>query len=175
MAKIIGKIIVVLLMVAAVGWYLYDVLVNGAGWEENIIRTLGIVCVAAGALLRGEKRYRKGLRFYENAYGQYIKNAFHEDPSARKKLLCAYRFYDENALRKAEGVAMKLKDRCLSNGDREGVYLVLALVHTEMGLSLSAIEEYEELIKRGVISATIYNNLGQQYAAIGDRDKALEY
>lgn len=173
MAKIIGKIILALIIVAAVGWYIYDVLVNGAGWTDNLTRTLGLVCAAIAGLLRTGKRYRRSLRFYENAYGEYIKNSFREDSAARKKLLSGYRLYDEDALHKAERVAGKLKSRCLTNGDREGVYLLSALVHTDMGLYTRAIEEYEELINRGLISATIYNNLGQQYGHCGARDKAL--
>ena len=170
----IGKIIYALLIAAVIGWYFYDVFVNGASYTDNLLRTLCIICAAVAALLRGGKRYSKGLKFYENAYAAQIKNAFIEDAPARKKLLEGYRAYSENKLRKAENITKKLKGRCLSNADRESVYLLAGLVHTNMGLAETAISEYEELLARGVVSTTIYNNLGQQYARCGHRDRALE-
>lgn len=174
MAAKITKILLALIMAGALGWYAYDVFVNGTPYTENLLSMLSAVCVCLAGMLRSGRRYRKGLSFYENAYSAYIKNSFREDASARKKLIGGYRFYDEDALRKAERVAESLKSRCLNNGDREGVYLLSALVHTDMGLSRKAIEEYEELINRGVISTTIYNNLGQQYARCGERDRAMD-
>ncbi len=172
----IARLICILLIVAVIGFYCYEVFVMGTPYSENLIRALCVICAAVAAILRTGRgsRRRKSLKFYENAYREHIQTAFKDDAPARKKLLEGYRAYDEDKLKKVLRTAEKLKERCLNNTDREAVYLLAALAYTEMHLPEKAISEYEQLLARGVISATIYSNLGQQYALCGDRDKALD-
>lgn len=172
MAAKIGKVIIALLMLAIIGLYLFEVFVKDVHFTENLLRTISVVCVCIAALLRGNRR-RRNLKFYEKAYARQLENAFREDAASRKKLVAAYRLFDEGKYKQAETAAAKLKEKCISDRDRASVYLLSALVHTDMGLYQAALQEYEELIARGAVSATIYNNLGQIYTKTGDTESAL--
>lgn len=172
MATKIGKAVIALLMLAIIGLYLFEILVKGIHFTENLLRTISVVCICIAALLRGNAR-RRNLKFYETAYAKQLENAFRGDAASRKKLVGAYRLFDEGKYKQAEKAAAKLKEKCISDRDRASVYLLSALVHTDMGLYPAALQEYEELIARGVVSATIYNNLGQIYTKTGNDEAAL--
>lgn len=172
----IARIICVLLIIAVLGLYCYEVFVLDAPYTENLVRTVGIIAAAVLAIIRTGKGYSGSgsLSFYAKAYERFVKNAFTDNAPARKKLLQGYKAYNENKLRKAEKLACGLKASCLNNADREAVHILAGLAYSGMGLGDNAIAEYESLIARGIVSAVIYNNLGQQYAAQGQRDKALD-
>ncbi len=172
----IARIICIVLIVAVLGLYCYEVFVLGTPYTENLVRTVGIIAAAVLAFIRTGRGYSadRSLSFYAKAYERFVKNAFTDNASARRKLLQGYKAYNENKLRKAEKLASGLKASCLNNGDREAVHILAALAYSGMGFADNAIAEYESLIARGIVSAVIYNNLGQQYAAQGQRDKALD-
>lgn len=173
----IARIICVILIIAVIGLYCYEVFVLGAGYTDNLARSVCIIAAAIVAIIRtgrGMSSGSRSLSFYAKAYERFVKNAFTENAPARKKLLQGYRAYNENKLRKAESIASGLKGSCMNNADREAVHILAGLAYSGMGFAENAIMEYESLVARGIVSGVIYNNLGQQYAARGQRDKALE-
>jgi tetratricopeptide (TPR) repeat protein len=45
--------------------------------------------------------------------------------------------------------------------------------HTQLGNWNETIEDFNRLVELGLISATVHNDRGQAYSAMGDRENAL--
>lgn len=103
MAKKIVRVLLILLIIAAIGIYVADIVVNGASITKNLFRMLVVVLALAVSLIRTftSSRSSHGLSFYEKTYENEIGGAFDRSPNDKKKLLTAIRYYNENKLKKA--------------------------------------------------------------------------
>lgn len=174
-SKTILSTVFILLIIASIGFYVADIIINGTPPEENLFKMLVACFISMGGLcrllIRG--RRRKDLHFYESQYADQIKNAFADSRFYKNKLLCAIRLYNENNIRKAVKYLVSLKPVCKTRDDVYAVGLFLALSLTDMDYFTDAIEQYKELINMNVTSSTIYGNLGSLYSSIGNYDEAI--
>lgn len=172
----IGLTLIVLLMAAVVGYYIYEVAVLGTAPTENLGRAALIFLALCGSLAKLLTRTgRSGLNVYEQAYKDELGQAFQNDPAARKKLLEATRLYNEDKYDKAVKGLAKLLDRAESVADRSPVLLFIALCYTDAGLRADAIEVYKDLLKYDPRHAQAHGNLGLLYANTGDFEAARHH
>ena len=175
-----GKIFLTALFIAlilfGVGLYLYEVLVKDLSPTENVFKliilavsgTVGLIKLYAG----GNKR--RTLTFYEERYPNELDGAFVDNPTARKALLSAVRLYNENKFTAAIKMLKSLREKCSSRSDSYSVELFIALAHTDMGESRTAMQVYENMLNRGLASSTVYGNLGSLYSSLGMKEEAIE-
>ncbi len=95
MKKKIVVCVLILLAVAVIAFYVYDIVANDADPTENLLEILGMILTVLAAIIGifYKKGGRKTLRFYELQYKENIKDAFKNAPSYRKKLLSAIRYF----------------------------------------------------------------------------------
>ena len=177
MAKKILAFLLILLLVAVIAFYIYDIVFNDTSPGENFLRMLAVVvaCVAGLVRIFVSPRSRKRLGFYETQYAEQIQNAFCSSFRDRKKLLCAIRLYNEKNYAKAAKYLISLKPRCRKRDDYAAVGVFLALVLTDMGLYKEAIYTYEQLIDMNLATSTIYSNLGHLHSHLGNYKDAASY
>ena len=101
-SNIIWIAVVILLIVGIIAFYLYDVIWVKTTYTKNLFRTIAIISLLLGTLLKlVNGSGRKSLEVYEKAYANELGYAFKNKPFQRKKLLCACRLYDESNYRKS--------------------------------------------------------------------------
>jgi len=169
--------VVVLLMLAIVGLYLYEVLVQNKPYTENLARGLVILCGGIGTLVKlwnGQGR-RRSLAFYEKAYREELGKAFQSKPALRKKLIGAYRLYNEDNYRKALKSLTQLLKAAESGADTCAVLLLIALCYTDADILQEAIKAYEKLLQVDPYHARGHSNLGLLYVKVGEFEKARQH
>lgn len=172
--KKIAVAVVVLLIAAVIGYYIYDIAVNKTPYTENLIRVVilvvsGIISLARVLLKDGG---RKPLSFYEKSYPEELSGVFTRDEKSRKQLLEAVRFYNESNYKKAISLLDNLKKQRPAKRDLSTVYLFSALCYTDWGLPNEAIKEYDLLLQTDPENSTALSNLGHIYANQGDYENA---
>jgi len=175
-ANIIFIVIVILLMTALIAFYLYDVICVKTPFTKNLFRTIAILFVLLGTLVRLiNGKGRKSLDFYEKAYADELGFAFKSKPLMRKKLLCAARLYDESNYRKALKYLFELLREAEFDRDSLPTLLFIALCYTDAGVSSEALKVYHEYLKIDPNDARIHSNIGHLYAKEGDYESALKH
>ena len=174
--NIIVSVLIVAAIVALVAFYAYDVVYNGTPVAENLFRTLAVVFLLLGSLVRvWNSRVRKSLDTYEKAYKEEIGQAFQNKAFARKKLLCAARLYNESNYEKALKYLSELYKEAEIQRDVIPVLFFSALCYTELGLMDDAISVYYKLLELDERNSTTHSNLGLLLVKYGDFDTALKH
>ena len=160
----------ILLAIASIGIYVYDIVANGTPYTKNLFK-VSIVVVSFGAsiakLLAG-RGSRTPLTFYEKQYAKELGGVFARDPKSRKKLLEAIRLFNENKHSKAISSFEKLKALRPSKRDLSVVCIFSALCYEDWGLTDEAIREYKQSLANDPQNATVLSNLGVLYAQRSD-------
>lgn len=170
---LIIRIIAVLLIAAAIGLYVYGVAVNGEAPTENLLRTVIIALSGVSALMKTFPK-RKPLSTYSSAFTKELGSAFAEDTKKRERLLEAVRLFDEDKNGAALKVLNDLKMEARTRDEHYAVGLFTALCQTDLGLREAAIATYEEMAAKGAVSSQLYSNMGAQYAAMKNVEKAMD-
>ena len=175
MKLIVIRVLLVLLIVAICGFYIYDLVVNDTEPTKNLFRTLSIVFLGLGGLVRTyTPKSRRSLSFYEEQYADIVKGAFLNCQPAKKKLLCAARFYDEGNYQKSSKYLSQLREKCKTKEDFYAVYLFAGLCFTDMGLYDLAQNAYNSLIHADIANSRVFSNLGHVQIRMGEYQKALQ-
>lgn len=168
----IVRVIAVLVIVAAVALYVYGVAVNGDKPTDNLLRSVIIALSGVSALMKTFPK-RKPLNAYASAYTKELGGAFADDAKKRERLLEAVRLFDEDKYDAALKLLAELKLDARTRDEIYAVGLFTALCQTDLGLREAAIATYQETAQKGAVSSQLYSNMGAQYAAIEDVEKAL--
>ena len=169
------RIILILIMLAVVGLYVFELVAYKVEPAKHLFRTLSIVCFCiAGLIRRSGTQSRQSLAFYDAQYRDILQNAFVQQPFWRKKLLCAVRLYNESRYDKALKYLSDLKIRSQTIEDHYAVNLFAGLCFTDMGLYQQAENVYQQLIYNEVANSRIFSNLGHVQMQMGNADKALQ-
>ena len=165
------RVICMLLILAAVGLYVYGIVVNGDGPTDNLLRSVIIALSGVSALMKTFPK-RRPLTTYANAFAKELGSAFAEDPKKRERLLEAVRLFDEDKNSAALKLLEELKLDARTRDEIYAVGLFTALCQKDLGLSAAAIATYEDTAARGAESSQLYSNLGILYGET-DPDKAF--
>ena len=168
MRKIICIILVIVLMIAAVGFYLWEIITKGE--SDNLLTLLAVEFSMLATLIRiskGGRRGRKPLSFYEQHYRKELGRAFEDHPKNRKKILGALRLYNENRFDFAISDLKTLYRECRNTYDRQAVLLFTALCYDDSQRKDEAMEEYEALLVENPDHTTALGNLAILYMGDG--------
>ena len=169
-------VLLVLLIVASVGFYVYDIIANQTPYTENLLKVV-LVVVSLGfsiakVFTRGDSR--KSLDFYEKSYAKELEGVFAREPKSRKQLLEAIRFFNESKHQKAISIFEKLKATRPSKHDLGVICLFSALCYEDWGLIDESIKEYNQVLANEPNNATVLSNLGILYTNNHEYQKAAE-
>ena len=162
--------ILVVLVVFAVGFYIYDIVVNDTEYTQQLPKIailIASLCFSIYRIVSGS-RNRKPLSFYEKSYPQQLNGVYSRDAKSRKKLLEAIRLFNEGKYKQAISVLDALKAKRPSKKDIAAVCLFSALCYEGWGLDDKAIEEYKQLLLNDPANSTAYSNLGGLYKKKGE-------
>jgi len=169
--RIICIILVILLMFATLGLYLWGIVMNGDAPSDKLLQFLAIEFSALATLIRvikGTGHKRRNLSFYERHYADQLGRAFENDPKIRRQLLEAIRLYNENKFDDAIENLLQLKRCCRNTQDRQAVLMFTALCYSDSNQSEKAISEYEKLLEENPYHNSALGNLAILYMQQGN-------
>lgn len=174
MKKIILLILVIMVLCADVGMYLYEVLINHHSPSENLLRTIAIFCAGLSTIFKLYKpKTRKSLKFYELQYTDILEKAFVNHKKQYKELLSAIRLYNENKTTKALKHFGRLHRKCERPRDFYTVLLFTALCYTDLGLYDRAEAIYQQMKYKNIADSQVYSNLGNVQMNCGKMEEAI--
>ena len=172
--KVLITTLIIVLILGVIGFYLYDIFSKGTPWDQHIFRTIAIVAMLLGTLVRlYDTASRKSLELYEKAYEEEIGFAFKDNPLKRKKLLCACRLFSERNYSKALKYLSQLAKEAEYQRDLIPVLLFAALCYGDANIPKESIKIYYDLLQLNPNHAHAHSNLGYQLMKIGNYDEAL--
>ncbi len=174
MKKWILRIVLIFVLLAVVGLYIFEVFVNKTPPTKNLFRFGSILLLTVIAFLRTFQVERRSLDFYEQQYSDILSSAFTDQPFWRKKLLCAVRLYNESNYQKALDYLSDMRTRAHSPEDHYAVNLFAALCFTDSELYEHAAAVYQQLINARIADSRIFSNLGHVQMKMGEYRKALQ-
>jgi tetratricopeptide (TPR) repeat protein len=167
----------VLLILAIVGYYIYEVAYLAVPFQQNLFRAVLIVAGLVATMVKlatGTAGRSRSLAFYEKMYAEETAGAFENSPALRKKLVKGIRLFQENQPHKALKIFASLSQKCETRADFRAVYLFHALSLTSMGNHYGAIEVYERAVRLVPDYGRFYSNLGFAYMQTKNTEKAIE-
>lgn len=172
--NILISILIIVVILGLIAFYLYDVLWLKTPFQQNLFRTLAIVFMLLGTLVRVFNGGRRNsLNVYEKAYADIIGYAFNNKTLLRKKLLCACRLYNESNYSKALKYLVELLPECEHNRDRVPVLFFIALCYEDAGANEDAIKVYYDLLSIDADNTHAHSNLGRLMIEVGDFETAV--
>ena len=174
MKKIIVLILVILVIIADIGLYLYEVLIKHQSPTENLLRTIAIFCAGLSTIFKLYKpRKRKSLNFYAIQYANILDKAFTGRKKVYKKLLSAIRLYNEDRIPKALRGFQRLLHKCEKTKDYYAVLLFTALCYTDIGAYDQAEAIYQKMKYKNITDSRVYSNLGNVQMNAGKISDAI--
>ncbi|MBQ6824182.1 MAG: DUF1963 domain-containing protein [Clostridia bacterium] len=164
--------LMIFLMAGVIALYLVEIFVQGISPLEHLPRFALIFLGMVLALVRLLTASSAPCPNYEKHFARELDGAFIAEPAARKKLLKAVRFYNEDKMVKAVKLLNKLQPRAAR--DQDAVLMFKALCYTDLHYPAEAVNCYKELLEVKPHNSTAWSNMGMQYQALGLHDKAEE-
>lgn len=168
------KIVFILLFIAIIGFYVFDVVVNQTPFTRNLFRTVSIAAMCLFGY--GRLNYsvgRKPLKFYESAHAKLLRGTFEGQPMNRNKLLCALRLFDEGNYRKSLKYLGQLQPECKTPEEYYIVWLFAARNLTEGQMYPEALRMYRQLTDHELADSRIFSNMGYLHSEMGQIEQAL--
>lgn len=171
--KALRYILLGLVIAAAAGLLLYQGLIEKNLDSSNLVKGLLIIAGAVISMLRPRRRSRtvnrKGL--YQKSYGEFIQNAFSDEPKLEKKLYDAIDDYNRNKSVAAITKLEKLRKDCQRTVDLYAVTVFLGLCHDDLTLYEDAIVHYDAASKMRS-NTTVLSNMGLCHQRLGQFEEA---
>lgn len=169
------RLILTLLITAVFVLLAYQGLVTKELSVSNLTRAFLILVGLFLSLVRSYRpqRPRSSKTLYKNTYGEYIRNAFADDPKLEKQLYQAIADYNQNHPEKAVNILMKLRGECRNTDDIFAVTAFTALCLDDLQLYEEASNAYQNALRLHR-NSTLASNLGLCYQRLGYYTKAQD-
>lgn len=172
--KALKYILYGLVIAAAAGLLAYQAFVEKNLDSSNMTRCLLII---AGALIGMLKPRRKVVSnkkvLYQKAYGEFIQDAFHDDPKLEKKFYAAVDDYNRGRFAAGVDKLTKLRRECQRTNDLFAVIAFLGLCCDGMQANADAVKHYTDAA--GIRNnSTLHSNCGMCYQRMGMPEEAEE-
>lgn len=179
---VVLSVLVLLLGLASVGFYVYEVVALETPWTENLFRLLVIVFGCVGVFIRfvsglrgSSGRASVRLEKYEAVLSDVLEDSFSDRSALRKKLLKAVRYVYENRPDKGLTILLALRDEAKTPREQSCLLYFIAKCYDAMALPQKAEDALQELLRANPRNGRACNNLANIYASRGDLTLALHY
>jgi tetratricopeptide (TPR) repeat protein len=166
-----------LLILALTGFLVYDIFVAKNFEVRSLVKYLVLLVsfIASIAKLSGRSR-REVLRkkqVYQKSYGEFIRNAFSNDPKLETQLYSAIHDYNQEKPAEAIKKLEKLRKECHNSDDLYAVTCFTALCYDDIHAFEPASKYYRDALNIRP-NTTLASNLGLCRDRLGDQQGAIE-
>lgn len=173
--KALKYILYGLVIAAVAGLLVYQGLIAKNLESGDMVKAVVIIAGAVLGMLRPNRRRKVSNKkaAYQKAYGEFIQNAFYDEPKLEKKFYKAVDDY--NFERYAAGIdkLAKLRGECQRTADLYAVTVFTALCCDGMGAYQEAVKHYADAA-RIRDNSTLHSNAGICYMRMGMAEEAEE-
>lgn len=170
--KALRYILYALVILGAAGLLVYQGLVEKNLETSDVVKGGLIIAAAVIGMLKPPKKAVSNKKaLYQKAYGEFIQNAFSDNPKLEKQLYNAIHFYNMNKPAAAVSKLSKLRGECQRTADLYAVTVFLALCYDDMRLYKDAVAQYNAALKIRPTS-TLHSNMGLCYQRMGQSEEA---
>lgn len=170
-------VIYALLFLAVTGLLIYEIFIAKNFETRNIgryiILVVGMVASVIKFSVQPQRKFLSKKKAYQNAYSDFIRSAFSQDPKLENQLYRAIDDYNQNkcsaAIRKLEA----LRKQCQNSDDIYAVSVFSALCYDDLQLFEMAAKQYTAALNLRPHS-TLASNLGLCRERLGDQQGAIE-
>lgn len=177
MKKKLITILLILLLIAIVGLFVWEFKAEGSVAPGLILRTVALVAIVLSALSRVNRGSPRGnrVRQYTELYRDKLRSAFTADGKKWQytQLLLAVDRYNTDRHTAAIRILDGLREHCETTDDHCAVLLFTALSYSELGQTESAMQAYYELLRHDNTRSYAWSNLGMLYKRDGKHKDAL--
>jgi tetratricopeptide (TPR) repeat protein len=165
-----------LLFLAATGFLIYDILV-AKNFDSNsitkyLILVAGFVLSIVKLSVRPQREVLRKKQVYQNAYAEFIRNAFSNDKKMESQLYSAIHDYNQQkpdlAIKKLEN----LRKECQNSDDLYAVTCFMALCLDDLGAYEAAADCYKAGLNLRP-NSTLASNLGICLERLGNQQEAI--
>ncbi|MBO5324322.1 MAG: tetratricopeptide repeat protein [Oscillospiraceae bacterium] len=175
MKKALPYILYSLIILVAAGLLIYQGVVENNLETGDLVKGLLVIIAAIMGMLRPKRRRSMSNKkaLYQKAYGDFIQNAFYDDPKLEKKFYKAVDDY--NFDRYAAGIdkLTKLRKECQRTADIFAVTVFMALCCDGIQAYEEAVKHYEDAARIRE-NATLHSNAGLCLMRMGRLEEAEE-
>lgn len=173
MKKALPYILYSLVILAAAGLLVYQFLTGRSLDSRDITKCVLIIAGALMGMLRPRRRKKVSNKkvLYQKAYGEFIQNAFYDNPKLEKKFYNAVDDYNFDRYAAAISKLAALRKECQRTADIYAVTVFTALCYDGMQAYEDAVKWYADA-SRIRDHATLQSNMGMCYMRLGQNDAA---
>lgn len=176
MKKALPYILYSLIILIAAGLLIYQGVVKGDLETGDLVKGILIIIAALMGMIRPKRRRNVSNKkaLYQKAYGEFILNAFYDDPKLEKKFYKAVDDYNFDHYTAGVDKLSKLRKECQRTAD---IYAVTVF----MALCCDGMQAYEEAVKHYADAArirentTLHSNAGLCLMRLGRFEEAEEF
>ncbi len=161
-----------LLIALVLGLMIYQGLITRELESRNLMRGVLLIAGAVVTLLRVPRHQTISPKIdYQKAYGEFIGQAFYDDPKLEKQFYKAVHSYAQSKSSKALRQLEKLRKECRRTEDLRAVTVFTALCLDVLRLYEQAVSQYDAAL-RIRNSSTLHSNMGLCYQRLGKYPEA---
>lgn len=170
--KALKYILYGVVIVAAAGLLAYQALVEKNLDSSNVTRCILIIAAAVIGMLKPTRKVVSNKKvLYQKAYGEFIQDAFHDEPKLEKKFFAAVDDYNRGRFAAGVEKLTALRKECQRTSDIFAVTAFLALCCDGMQANDDAVKYYTDAA-RIRNNSTLHSNCGMCYQRMGMSEDA---
>lgn len=175
MKKVIVKILYLLLFLFSAGILIAFAFFAPEKDYGRIVKS-AMTTIGLGMVLFGgrSRSFRPNYRLYEEAYKDFIRNAFVGDKKNYRRLMEAAACFNRGEMKSALKRLDKLEKECRNSGDYVAVYMFRSMIYEEQDKMELAIANYEKLLQYDMTNSLVWSNLGLRYRKTDRMPEAYE-
>lgn len=170
-------VIYALLFIALTGFLVYDIVIAKNFEMKNIVKYLLVVIGFVASIVKTSTRSRREVlrkkQVYQKSYGEFIRNAFSNDPKLENQLYRAIDDYNQDKSADAIKKLEKLRKECHNSDDLYAVTCFTALCYDDVHAFEPAAEQYRAALNIRP-NTTLASNLGLCWDRLGDQQSAID-
>ncbi len=167
----------VLLLIAIVALFVWELATAGSFAPGLILRTVALIVLVLSAIARVNRGSPRGnrVRQYAELYRDHLRSAFTADGKKWQytQLMLAVDRYNTDRYTAAIRILDGLRAHCETADDHCAVLLFTALSYSELGQTESAMQTYYALLRHDNTRSYAWSNLGLLYKKQGKHRDAL--
>lgn len=171
--KALKYILYGLVIAAAGGLLVYQWLVTKDLDTSDITKCILIIAASIVGMIKPRQRRKVSNKkaVYQKAYGEFIQNAFYDEPQLEKKFYAAVDDYNFDRNGAAIAKLEKLRKECQRTADLYAVTCFTALCYDGMGQYAEAVKHYDAAA-RIRNNTTLHSNMGLCWQRMGKYEEA---
>lgn len=175
MKRIMLNCIYFLWVVGGIAILVYNIFFSDNPNYQEVAKVAAVFIVFFVSIVSAMRKQSASVQqVNENAYKEFMKDAFQDNKDAYEKLMKGMEYYNCDKQMKAVKLLDGLLEECNTSSEFSVVHFFRGLCFSEIPFHEDAIAAYREVLKYDGANSTAWSNLGVEYMETGNQKMAEE-